>query len=327
MRRSELEQGASRKQPASQQPPLQGDSSSSRVPQDPNTPPQKAPVTRMSDFDFHLQHVGSPPPEHSPELIKPSSPAKPLSVNAVKLDPEDSELHKSELMQALSMSPPMEATVMSGGAPGVLPADAPSQDKPVVLDSLDDAPSSPQLDIRSAVVHRRLAALSASKIHDLRETDASAPGLLSEQRLLRRTTQQAQLASADAFTNLSGMQPTQSIKPDNLLNKAIEHTVPALSSVKNTLKPARRLATAAVKQQEPAIVLQVQQAIQRPPEGQTAAAAASDRRHAGAVKEQEIIRPVQKPQLPIDVIVHWFDAWQLEDLTYGPPDAALLDLV
>lgn len=316
-----MEQAASRKQPASQQQPA--GSSSPRLPQDPETPTQKAPVTRMSDFDFHLQHVGSPPPEHPPVLIKPSSPAKPLSVNAVKLDPEDSQLHKSELMQALSMSPPMDVTATSAGQSQTLPAAAESEASTELLDPLEDATSSPQLDTRSAVVLRKLAGVSAGKDHDASKTIASVPGPGLGQGSLGRVTQQV---SADAFTDPSSGQHEQLMKPAELLRGQNEHPASALSSGENMLKAARRLAAAESRQQEQAVVLKVQQTIQRPPESQTVAAAASERRHAGAVKEQEIIKPVQKPQLPIDVIVHWYDAWQLEDLTYGPPDAALLDL-
>ncbi|KAK9822529.1 hypothetical protein WJX74_001729 [Apatococcus lobatus] len=321
-RHSEMEQAARHGQTADQQQPMPGSLSNSKLPQR-EPKPQKAPVTRMTDFDFHLQHVASPPPEHSASETdgKVLSPAQSASTTAIKLDLADSQLHKSELIQTLS--PPLKATTTSQGLSPDLPTAALGQRKLVPIDPLEDIPSSPLLDTRSAVVLRKLAHVSPS-VDDYDAATSHQPmsfaGASFEQG---RTSgsgsgQQAHQASVETFKDSGSQQ--------SALSEGFEQHTQAQPSDKTVHKPGRKL-VAASSQQEQAITLKVQQTVHRNSEAQTVAAAASERRHAGSVREQEIIKPIQKPHLPIDVIVHWYDAWQLDDLDHGPPEAALLDLV
>ena len=336
-RRSDLEQVASRKQSAGQQQSSQGGSGSAQLLRMDTAKPLKAPVTRMSDFDFHLQHVYSPPPEHAGlEIVgHQQSPADPASTTAIRLDLQDSQLHKSELMQALGMSPPMEGTTnLENLSIKHAAAAASSQAKTELLDPLADPSSSPKLDTRSAVVLRKLAAASYLP-GDHRPCPmgpgktpgpsmASASGSVGQPALEARP--QAQLHPGDASSNLSKQPLAQSRRLVQAVHAALRSKLQAGSLDGKQRTTARKLA-AALNQQEQALALKVQPTVVRNPEAQTVAAAASERRHAGSIKEQETIKPVQKPQLPIDVIVHWYDAWQLDDLNYGPPEAALIDLV
>ena len=259
-------------------------------------------ASRSQKFEFHMQHVGSPPALQSPlqdKIIAPPS-ARPITVPLLDGAKSHSDLHNSAAIKALGkLSPGLELQAAVQSA---------------------DQSSGGDMAVNLAGYRTLLSAVMRLQAgeHDVAQEFNMLPSLDfadklagAKQELAVSEREAGQLDVGQEFDVLSSSSPADKLAGANRQLSAVSE------------QQAERYAQA--------LKLRVEQTVQRMPDSQTVSAAAlrdaGSMQQSGPVKEREVIKPVQKPQLPIDVIVHWYDVWQLSDLTDGPPEAALQDLV